>query len=120
MFDGMEARRYDVIFYDITKFAAPKTIEFTARQGNRFLRVTENSNKAKVRWTRLVWGLKDPCRAKTATLPPFGGQLLHRRTQPAIVILINRDEAKRPAGRFIFLWWIQKLHQPLDWAGRRF
>jgi len=41
VFDGVEARKYDAIFYDITKFVAADAIEFTAQEGNRFLRVTE-------------------------------------------------------------------------------
>lgn len=41
VFDGVEAQKYDIIFYDITKFVAAQTIEFIAQQGHRFLRVTE-------------------------------------------------------------------------------
>jgi len=41
VFDGVEGKHYDVIFYDITKFTGPQSIEYTLQQGNRFLRVTE-------------------------------------------------------------------------------
>jgi hypothetical protein len=41
VFDGVEARKYDLIFYDGTKFVGAQAIEFTAQQGTRFLRVTE-------------------------------------------------------------------------------
>jgi len=41
VFDGVEAQKYDTIFYDSTKFVAANAIEFTALEGKRFLRVTE-------------------------------------------------------------------------------
>ena len=41
IFDGVDGPRYDSIFYDFVRFVDDHTIEYTARNGNRMLKITE-------------------------------------------------------------------------------